>query len=129
MNHKKPIIWLVDDYKDMREYHSEAITNKIPNAIIKEFENISECFSEAVTPNVIVMDLSAVSPMMLGPDKMYAPIRKLLEKHSSTSLIICSAALFSGTVAEELQGICYSVSNCDIKHEKLTEEIIEIFNK
>ncbi len=96
----KRLVWLVDDYQSLRELHAEAITGSIANAEVREFSCVDEAKAAVGKPDVIVVDMTAVSPIFAGPEIAYKPIAELLDLHPGASIIVCSSVCAS--FAEEV---------------------------
>ncbi len=84
-------LWIIDDYSPFRESIKELISDRAPDAIVKEFDGLrGKLMSEVVGPDFAIIDVSAVCPTdqaYLMGDYLWPFARKF----PGTELIIMSA--------------------------------------
>lgn len=92
MAKKKPVVWLVDDDPYFRKKYVEQMKGVVR---VVPFENLFDASSSgAESPAIIMIDISAVDPLMgIGSSlhATYAPIAKMGDLYPGAILVIGSA--------------------------------------
>lgn len=102
-----PTIWLVDDSKDMVEFHKQDILEKVPTAQVLHYETPFDAWKSGTRPTVMVFDMSAVGSL-LDPWQCYSPICTCAAHFPGCPIIINSAVSegFAQEVVDQVREGC-----------------------
>ncbi len=100
-------VWIIDDDKEMHDVIREGLSEEAYRRLsFSDFTDIFEAQeSSAKHPDIIVIDLSSISPIMAGAHSCYAPICALIEMHPGAEIIINSGVPedYSSEVADDVR--------------------------
>lgn len=110
---KRPILaWLINDDPTVAEFESEDIREAVDGAVCKIFPDAMTASKATGSPDVIVVDISAVGSLMGGPQYAYGPICSIYERHPGASFIINSAVGtgYAEDVVDLVKGRCPEIN-------------------
>lgn len=81
---------IIDDDTDSQRQTRSIITES-GGTVVGIYDDVYEASQYVGTIDVIIIDLSAISPLTCGPAQMYGPIASMAEKHPGSEFIIHTA--------------------------------------
>jgi hypothetical protein len=118
MAKKLPLIWLINDDEGAAHYEREDILDIYPGATVKVFDDALSAWKATGSPEIIVIDISAVGSIMGGPHQAYSPICNVAGKHPGATIIINSAV--SKDFSEEVR---------DLVKERCPDSVVEVVDR
>lgn len=107
-------LWIVDDDEYYRTAISEDFAEALPLGRAKAFKDLFETRDQVSGPDILIVDISAVSPVAAGSDQAYSPICGFHEHFPGCTIYINFAV--AKVYAEDVQALVKErCPECDIR--------------
>ena len=101
MSKARPLCWILDD----DDFLAEELPGRVPGVKFRSVGSLLDLTMVGGSPAVIIIDLSAVGPLIGGREQFYAPIATVCDRFPGAEIVIASGVPvnFAAEVVERVR--------------------------